>query len=191
MKSKDSPKPIPLQVKGVSTLVKPEWNDAMARIRSGDQGAAAELYLVFSDGIRFLLSRSLGYEAEHLNDSAHDCFRAVIRAIQAGQVSDAGCLVGFVRTAVRQRITEAKAGETSDNVSENRLVTRERMDIGCRILKSVSSRDRDVLRRIYLLDQPNAKICDEMNLTATEFREIKAGARTHFMNAGRRDQGPD
>src|SRR4051794_30553219 len=80
----------------------PDWSGTVDRIRAGDPLAMAELYTVFTRGIRYLLLRSLG--VEDLDDRVHDCFLIVTEAIRSGELRDPARLMGYVRTVVRRHI---------------------------------------------------------------------------------------
>ena len=53
------------------------WVDLVARIRSGETDGMAELYHLFSKGIRFYLCRQLG--PQELDDKIHDTFLVLLR----------------------------------------------------------------------------------------------------------------
>ena len=49
------------------------------------------------------------------------------------------------------------------------------------ILRFMSPRHREILRRFYLLDQPADQIQNEMNLTYNQFRLYKSRAKAKFV----------
>ena len=183
------------------TLPSPNWADTVDRIRAGDPGAMTELYTVFTRGIRYLLLRTLGME--ELEDRVHDCFVIVTEAIHAGELRDPARLMGYVRTVVRRHIAasieeailrrrtsvefEESAFTVSDwkNNPEQGLLARQRAEIARRVFHGVSRRDRDILRRFYLLEQSPDQICEEMGLSCTQFRLLKSRAKARFGRLGR------
>jgi DNA-directed RNA polymerase specialized sigma24 family protein len=54
------------------------------------------------------------------------------------------------------------------------------------VLKGISQRDREILTRFYLYEQPQEQICEEMNLTETQFRLLKSRAKARFGELGKR-----
>jgi DNA-directed RNA polymerase specialized sigma24 family protein len=55
-----------------------------------------------------------------------------------------------------------------------------------RVLRGLSKRDREILTRFYLDEQPQEQICEEMQLTETQFRLFKSRAKTRFGELGRK-----
>jgi RNA polymerase sigma factor (sigma-70 family) len=183
------------------TLELPDWASTVERIRAGDSAAMTELYGVFNRGIRYLLLRTLG--VEEIDDRVHDCFVIVTEAIRAGDLRDPARLMGYVRTVVRRHIaatieetiTKRRTSvEFEDNVfsvsdwkdnPEQSLFARQRAEIARRVFRGVSSRDREILRRFYLLEQPQERICEEMGLTYNQFRLMKSRAKARFGKLGR------
>ena len=53
-------------------------------------------------------------------------------------------------------------------------------------LASLSDRDRDILVRFYLKEQPQEQICREMSLTETQFRLLKSRAKAKFGEVGKK-----
>jgi RNA polymerase sigma factor (sigma-70 family) len=172
------------------------------RIRAGDQIAMIELYAVFTRGIRYLLLRSLG--VEEVDDRVHDCFVIVAEAIRSGELRDPARLMGYVRTVVRRHIAasieeainrrrntvefEDTVFSISDwkNNPEQNILVRQREEIARRVFSGVSRRDREILGRFYLLEQPQERICTEMGLTYNQFRLLKSRAKARFGKLGQR-----
>jgi RNA polymerase sigma-70 factor, ECF subfamily len=161
-----------------------------------------ELYGVFEKGIRYFLIRNLG--AEDVEDKVHDCFLIVAQAIRRGDLREPERLMGFVRTVVKRQIaqhietavsrrrTMTEFDEGTFSVSdwkddpEQTFMARQRKEIARRVLNSISKKDREVLRRFYVDEQPQEQICREMNLTATQFRLLKSRAKARFGEMGKK-----
>ena len=62
----------------------------------------------------------------------------------------------------------------------------ERQEMVTHLLSSLSSRDREILRRFYLEEQSREQICSEMRLTETQFRLFKSRAKARFSELGQR-----
>jgi len=180
----------------------PDWTGTVDRIRAGDPLAMTELYRVFTRGIRYLLLRSLGME--ELDDRVHDCFVIVTEAIRSGELRDPARLMGYVRTVVRRHIAasiedainkrrttvefEDSVFTVSDwkNNPEQNLLARQRAEIARRVFNGVSRRDREILSRFYLQEQPQEQICEEMGLSYNQFRLLKSRAKARFGKLGQR-----
>jgi len=184
----------------VQEIPHPAWSPLVARIRAGDQSALEELYGLFSKGIRFYLCRQLG--PQDLDDRVHDVFLTITQSIQSGELREPERLMGYVRTVVRRQVAaridanvNARRRQTSleDGVvlrdrspdPERLAIQSENVAVALRILNSIAKRDREVLIRFYLNEQPAEQICREMDLTETQFRLIKSRAKARFGELGK------
>jgi RNA polymerase sigma-70 factor (ECF subfamily) len=178
-----------------------DWGDLVERIRCGSPEAMAELYRLFSRGVRFYLCRQLG--AQDLDDKVHDTFVIVVQAIQRGELREADRLMGFVRTVVRRQVAsyieravqsrkEVVDLEQGFLVSDHRrgpeeaLADSQMEEIAEQVLRSISDRDREILTRFYLLEQSQDEICKEMGLSDTQFRLLKSRAKARFGALGKK-----
>ncbi len=177
------------------------WTGLVNRIRAGEDSGMAELYSLFSKGIRYHLCRHLG--SEELDDKVHDTFLVVIQAIQRGELREPERLMGFVRTIVRRQMA-AYIGRVSHNrrdmldldsgvriadpgqSPEEAAMFRQRTNMIRRVLAELSLRDREILTRFYLREQPQEQICQEMELTETQFRLLKSRAKARFGELGKK-----
>lgn len=196
-----SMEPMPAEPVAPSDGTGSEWIALVQRIQSGDDTAMEELYRVFSKGIRFYLCRQLG--TQEVDDKVHDTFLIVIQAIRRGDLREPERLMGFVRTIVRRQVaayigdavqarrdhTDLEAGVlVVDGTSnpEQSAIARETIDIMKRALRDVSERDREILTRFYLMEQTQEQICEEMNLSETQFRLLKSRAKARFGESGKK-----
>jgi len=179
-----------------------DWAPLVQRVREGDSAAMEELYGIFAKGIRYFLLRSLG--PEDIDDKVHDCFLIVAQAIRNGELREPERLMGYVRTivkrqiagsidvAVQQRRTRVDFDDTLFSVSdwrdnpESTVMARQRAEIARKVLNGVSRRDREILNRFYVLEQPQEQICDEMGLSYNQFRLLKSRAKARFGELGKR-----
>jgi RNA polymerase sigma factor (sigma-70 family) len=178
----------------------PPWSGLVEQIRIGDQSALEQMYRIFSTGVRFYLCRQLG--PQDLDDRVHDVFLIIVQSIQKGELREPERLMGYVRTIVRRQI----AAQIDDNVKarhnqaeldfgmtlsdhhpnpERIAIEHESEELAMRILNSLPKRDREVLARFYLEEQPPDRICREMGLTETQFRLVKSRAKARFGELGK------
>jgi RNA polymerase sigma factor (sigma-70 family) len=176
------------------------WVDLVDRIRGGEPSGMEGLYRVLSKGVRYLLCRQLG--PQDLDDKVHDVFLIVAQAIRNGDLREPERLMGYVRTVVRRQVaahidvavhtrrTETELDATiplpdRGSTPEQIAIERQNQDIALRMLNSISKRDREILTRFYLKEQPQDQICREMSLTDTQFRLIKSRAKARFGELGK------
>ncbi len=181
--------------------------DLVERVRDGDREALESLYRIFWKGIRFQMFRVLG--GADLDDRVHDTFLIVVQAIRAGELREPERLLGFIRTIVRRQIAyylgrdplsrvdtddrEATIRASYDfrQTPEESAMDRQNEAIVRELLDSLPDRDREVLVRFYMLEQPQEVICREMSLTDTQYRLLKSRAKARLSEMGRRRVAPN
>lgn len=183
-----------------------DWHDLVCRIQKNEAAALEELYHLISRGIKVLIVRQLG--RQEADDRVHDTFLVVVRSIQRGELREPERLIAFARTVVRRRILQymtRPATAKRDNLTgeavtwipdqdlspEEVAIKTQNSTIMEEVLRAMSRRDREVLTRFYLLEQPPEKICEEMELTETQFRLLKSRAKSRFAEEGRKRTAKD
>jgi len=178
-----------------------DWESLVAQIKAGDDAGMEQLYKLFSRGIRYYLCRQLG--PQELEDKVHDTFLIVVNAIKRGDLREPERLMGFVRTVVRRQVaayietavttrrdqTDLETGVTVADRKQNpeqEAIGREKAALMKSALDALSQRDRDILIRFYLKEQPQEQICREMELTETQFRLLKSRAKAKFGEIGKK-----
>ena len=177
------------------------WVDLVTRIQSGQIDGMAELYQLFSKGIRFYLCRQLG--PQELDDKVHDTFLVVVQAIRRGELREPQRLMGFVRTVVRRQVaahidkvvhsrreqmeldSTLRVIDPRENPEETAMF-QQRNKLIQQVLEELSERDREILQRFYLYEQSQEQICEEMSLTETQFRLLKSRAKARFGELGKK-----
>ncbi len=178
-----------------------DWPGLVARIHGGEDSGMEELYKLFAKGIRFYLCRQLG--PQELDDKIHDTFLIVVKAIRKGDLREPERLMGFVRTVVRRQVAAhidkvihsrreeldldvgVRVADVRRNPEQN-AAFQEKVEFMVGVLDSLSVRDREILSRFYLDEQSQDQICDEMDLSETQFRLLKSRAKARFGEIGRR-----
>ena len=175
--------------------------DLVDRIQAEDPTGMEDLYRIFSKGVRFYLCRQLG--AQELEDKVHDTFVIVVQAIRRGDLREPDRLMGFIRTVVRRQVAAhidvaiqsrrehmALEGgpslvDASSDPEENYIV-QQKAELMEKILGGMPKRDREILTRFYLDEQPQDQICREMRLSETQFRLLKSRAKSRFGELGKK-----
>ncbi len=177
------------------------WSQLVNRLQAGDPQAMEELYSMFSHGMRYYLARQL--EPDEIEDRLHDAFLIVVDAIRAGELRDSRRLMGFIRTVVRRIVAASidkhvmeRRGRLDDDRSinmldrglspEGALLFQQQAGIVREVLAELSDRDRQILTRFYVDEQPALQICEEMGLTMTQFRLLKSRAKNRFGELGKK-----
>jgi RNA polymerase sigma-70 factor, ECF subfamily len=177
------------------------WAQLVERIRFSQTDGMAELYHLFSKGVRFYLCRQLGIQ--ELDDKVHDIFVVVVQAIRRGELREPERLMGFVRTVVRRQVAahidkavqnrreqmdlDASARVPDPNGNpEEAAIFNQKEELVRRILAELSSRDREILTRFYLQEESQEEICAVMILTETQFRLLKSRAKSRFGELGKK-----
>lgn len=177
------------------------WPELIQKIQADDASGMEALYNVFSRGVRFFLWRQLG--RQDLEDTMHDTFLVVTQAIRRGEVREPDKLMGFVWTVVRRqlatqidRTVNARSHHADIDVDfrmadrgsdpEWKAIVQQRQNMAHTLLQQVSGRDREVLIRFYLQEQPPDQICRDMQLTETQFRLLKSRAKARLSALGRK-----
>lgn len=178
-----------------------DWPLLVQQIKAGNDDGMEQLYKLFSRGIRFYLCRQLG--PQELEDKVHDTFLIVVNAIRRGDLREPERLMGFVRTVVRRQVaayieqavtTRREQAELETGIAvadrsqnpEQEAMVKQKAALMKSALESLSQRDRDILIRFYLKEQPQEQICREMSLTETQFRLLKSRAKAKFGEIGKK-----
>jgi RNA polymerase sigma-70 factor, ECF subfamily len=134
----------------------------------------------------------LGSNAD-LEDVVQEVFLLATTSIRKEGLRDPSRLPGFIRTlALRVAMSwKRKASRTVSeyafedvptpaNTQEQNLLTEEKVSIMVDALRQLSARDCEVLSRFYLQEQSMERVCQEMNLTETQFRLLKSRAKQRY-----------
>ncbi|MGH9342983.1 MAG: RNA polymerase sigma factor [Terriglobia bacterium] len=179
-----------------------DFADLVSRIQAGDETAVESLYKIVSRGLRYLFGRQLG--PQDFEDKFHETFLITIQAIQKGDLHDPQRLMGFVRTVAQRQA----ASHIEEQIRSRSKVAD--LDIGCAIvdleqdperealilqkaeivkkaLAGLNPRQREILTRFYLDEQPPNQICQEMNLSVNQFRLLKSRAKAAFGQLGQKE----
>jgi RNA polymerase sigma-70 factor, ECF subfamily len=180
--------------------VQPDWTAIVNRILDGDQSAERELCDNLIRGLRFAIARRLDNGPE-VDDVVNDVLVTTINNIRSGKLEDPCRLLGYVQAimmhksshCIRDRMRSRSDVAIGDvtvadfrQTPEEAAIRTERSQLVRRTLESLSSIQREILTRFYVDEQSHSEICEQMNLTETQFRLLKSRAKERFGKVGRR-----
>jgi RNA polymerase sigma-70 factor (ECF subfamily) len=162
------------------------------RIGEGDAIAESELVERYATGIKLMLYKRTGNRQVSL-DLCQDTFIVALQKLRAGEVRNPESLAAFLRqTAVNLLIEhfrkERRYVSQEDGIISLQTAPRDRKAewidhqhartlLDGVIEQLAQLRDREILRRFYLLDQDKARICDALKLSAAHFDRVLYRAR--------------
>ena len=167
----------------------------VARITAGDSAAEAELDERYRRGLRLLL-RQLCRDAASVDDLVQDTLRLTLEKIRRGAIEQPERLAAFLRGTARHlamghgrgraRFTDAVADELEARADpaagalESLVAEEDRRRMRQLLNELRSPRDRDVLLRFHLAEEPKEEICSSLGLSADQFNLVIFRARQRF-----------
>lgn len=180
--------------------------ELVRRIVAGDPAAEAELVQRFSRAVSFLLRR-LARDETMAEDLYQETFRLVIEKVRCGELREAERLPGFVSSLARNLFLgsarrggrrqkwqgDPEAAESAPDPAPGqlaRLLAAERAALVRRVLDELKNdRDREILSRFYIADQPKEDICRALDLSDLHFNRVLFRARQRYRELFERWQG--
>ena len=158
-----------------------------ARILGGDATAESQLVERYDRPIRLILLKRTR-NPQLAGDLAQDTFVLAIQKLRAGELRNPEALPAFLRQiAVNLSIEhfrkEKRYVSSDDGIISLQMPHRDRKAEHVdrreirKLLENVLSqlaqpRDREVLRRFYLLDEDKPRICSDLDLSAAHFDRV-------------------
>ena len=164
----------------------------VALIQQADPKGEELLYTTFVRGLRYLAARHCPAYSE---DCVHDTIMTVTRQIRAGQLQTPAALPGYLnivlkRTAWNKKLQAERVNtnpEVFDTVvatrsderdsPQQRLEVQERAQILREVLSALKPQEREILTRFYLHGETPERICQQMQITETQFRLNKSRSK--------------
>jgi RNA polymerase sigma-70 factor (ECF subfamily) len=170
--------------------------DLVRRIIAGDRKAEEELIERYSRGVSIIIRREAG-NAAVVDDLRQETFRIAMEKIRRGDVREPEKLSGFIcgvaRNLTISHFRGASRLESLNEIEETRLLPdpgpnpfdevsqKEIAGIVRRVIKELKSeRDRQVLFRFYIAEEPKERICADLGLTSLHFNRVLFRARERF-----------
>ncbi len=164
------------------TQERPDLESLVRNITSGDTASVEQLQQLLTPGMRFLISRLLG--AANADDIAGETFLVSIQAIQNHEIRDGKQLLTHVRSLIRSRVADSGQSVPARQMPGDEPVPEQKLDLLRRSFQDMSGRDREILRRFYVLGQEESRILAEMQLSPAQLRVVKSKAKAHFRGPG-------
>ena len=162
------------------------------RIGEGDAIAETELVKRYATGIKLMLYKRTGNRQVSL-DLCQDTFIVALQKLRAGEIRNPESLAAFLRQMAVNLLIEHFRKERRYVSEEGGIISLQmaprdrkaewidhqhaRTLLDGVIEQLAQLRDREILRRFYLLDQDKARICDALKLSAAHFDRVLYRAR--------------
>jgi RNA polymerase sigma-70 factor (ECF subfamily) len=164
----------------------------VSRIRGGDVAAESELVSQYARGLRMIVSRGTR-DRSIVDDVCQETFRIALEKIRRGDVRDPKRLSGFMCSLARNvTIDHFRRSRRADGVSApdesdpapsplERMLADERANLARKVLAELDSeRDRQILFRFYVVEEPKAQICADLGLSSLHFNRVLFRARERY-----------
>lgn len=169
----------------------------VAAIRSGDPAAEAQLVERYRAGVRSIVRQVVGLRAE-VDDLTQDTLLVVLEKARAGEIREPERLAGFVastarnvgiaflRKTKREIAWDGKIDETPDPRADAGAAVEagHAASVVRRVLSGILfGRDREILYRFYVAEEPKDSICESLGLSSLHFNRVLYRARQRFRTA--------
>jgi RNA polymerase sigma-70 factor (ECF subfamily) len=177
-----------------SASIQPDYGSLVSRIIAGDADAEAELVALFKDRIIHVILR-ITNNTSLVEDFSQDTFLIVIRKIRNGEVKKPESLGSFVASVARNHAIEQirrikrPASEDLDLAEQvpdpspsplEQLQTSEKFDEIREVIRQLRPRDKVLILRFYINEEPKGVICADLGLTSAQFDRVLHRARNRF-----------
>jgi len=168
--------------------------DLVRRIRQGERHAEIELIERYRQAVTAIIVAARP-DASAVDDLYQETFRIALEKIRRGLLREPARLSGFITALARNlaidyfrrlaslRGTDAPGEALADPDANplEELLRSERGEIVRRVLAQMrSSRDREVLFRLYIAGDSKAVICRDLELTSLHFNRVLFRARERY-----------
>lgn len=171
--------------------------DLVRRVAGGERSAEAALLARFGRGVRALARRQCRPHDPAAEDIAQDVLIGVLERIRAGAIVDPQALPAYLRVAVvhaasaeYRRRRDRGATVPVDAVADldsgqpgppQRLDSDQLAAALQRLLPELPvRRDREVLRRFYLMEEDKDAVCSDLSIDHGHFHRVVHRARQRF-----------
>lgn len=170
--------------------------DLVRRIAEGDEAAETELVERAGRTLRFLARRHSRHESD-ADDLYQEALLLALTKIRRHEVREPENLAGFLRALVKNLavgryrrkgvVAEQGVDHLDETAAEHRpgplsgLLDRERAGRTRKLLSELDvPRDRAILFRYYLAEEPSPTICDDLGIDRDHFYRVLHRARRRY-----------
>lgn len=167
------------------------------RIRAGDRHAEAQLLDHYSRGVRAIVRTQCRPGEPHVDDLTQEVLALLLRKMRAGAIQDPAALPHYLRVAIRHACAahyrQQQRGEGQGDAVEEADAEADPIHDAARTQRLAAlrqlladlpvERDREVLRRFYLLDHSSERICEELQIDNSHFHRVIHRARSRLRQA--------
>lgn len=170
--------------------------DIVRRIHAGDTSAESEFFNRYTKSLMYVLQQRVR-NRQQAEDIHQEAFRVVLERLRSKSLEDPQGLSAYLhRTAINLHIGEIRKSARRQTYADSELIDRQADDaadqVGSLMRQQANSaireligklktpRDREMLRRFYLLDQEKSVVCQALGLTSRHFDRVIARARKRF-----------
>lgn len=172
----------------------PDYASLVQRIIDGDAAAEAELISIFKDRVSHI-TRRIAHNASLAEDLWQDTVFTVIKKIRNGDLQQPESLGYFVASVARNHALEQMRGirrraseglEHAEHVPDrspsplDQLQTSENRKEIRQLIDELIPRDKAVILRFYINEEPKEVICADLDLTSDQFDRVVHRARKRF-----------
>jgi RNA polymerase sigma-70 factor (ECF subfamily) len=172
----------------------PDYGSLVSHIIAGDSAAEAELVTLFKGRILHIILR-ITNNPSLVEDFSQDTFLIVIRKIRNGDVKKPESLGSFVASVARNHAIEQIRGikravsedlELAEQVPDpspsplEQLQTSEKYGEIREVIGQLRPRDKVLMLRFYINEEPKEVICADLGLTSAQFDRVLYRARNRF-----------
>jgi len=169
------------------------------QVAEGKKEGFEQLYHLFRM-LSVSLRRQFGFQ--DFEDRMHDVYLIVVEAIRTGKLREPAALPSYIHgvsrfvvcSQVNIRSRRARIGHSfrywemsnrpGAQTPEESLWVKQRVELMRQLLQTLSGKEREILTRFYLHEQPKEIICRDMQLTETQFRLTKSRAKARLSRLG-------
>jgi RNA polymerase sigma-70 factor, ECF subfamily len=168
-----------------------ELADIAERIRGGDREAESELVLRYQCAARVIARRHCRPQEPQVDDIVQDVLADLLQRLRAGLIEDPRALPHYLQLSIRNACTALyrrqsrwlssgdldPVPEDGDEPAEFQARQQRAQCLRDLVAELPVARDRELLRRFYLLEHSRAQVCSEMDIDESHFRRVIHRAR--------------
>lgn len=171
-------------------------SDLVRRIRAGDRIAEDELIRCYGRVVKSIIDRRVR-DVPVVEDLCQDAFRLALEKVRRGDPRESEKLAGFVCGIARNLAIEYLRGTEQTQPLEDGFVAfdpkpgpldtvlleeekKGKIEAIRQVLKDLSPRDSEILKRFYLDEEDKESICRGLGLSSLHFNRVLHRARERF-----------